>query len=43
MKIYSMGAEFFHANGQREVLTKRDAETTSRFSQFFESAWKGKQ
>jgi hypothetical protein len=37
-----VGADLFHANGQREGRTNRYDETTSRFSQFFEHAWKGK-
>ena len=36
MKIHPVGAELFHADGQ----TDRHDEANSRFSEFFELAWK---
>jgi 16S rRNA G527 N7-methylase RsmG len=40
MKIRSVGAELFHANGQSDRRTDRQDEANSRFSKFFEPALK---
>ena len=38
MKIRSVGAEFFHEDGQTDKLTDRQNKYNSRFSQFYERA-----
>ena len=38
MKIRSLGAELFHADGRTERQTDRHNETNIRFSQFYERA-----
>jgi len=38
MKIRPVGAELFHADGQKD----RDDEANSNFSQFFERVYKGR-
>jgi hypothetical protein len=40
MRISPVGAELFHAGGWTDGQTERHDEINSRFSQFYEGAWK---